>query len=186
MVSCMFTQMGRAKITAVEMHQPVLVCTLAKGIHCKHLNCTAMHCGISFNFFLAKLTVLPDINRNQAAPVSGRATNNCGEIQAATKAIELSAQCNIKKVCINTDSQFLINSATKWMDAWRARGWTLKSGGRVKNEHDFRDLNRVLTNHPDVQVKWSYVPAHSGIMGNERADTLAKEGAGMYKADKSQ
>lgn len=52
---------------------------------------------------------------NISEPVSGRATNNCGEIQAATKAIKQSIQNGITKLAINTDSKFLINSVTKWM-----------------------------------------------------------------------
>lgn len=52
---------------------------------------------------------------NASEPVIGRATNNCGEIQAATCAIKLALQNNIEKLAINTDSQFLINSVTKWM-----------------------------------------------------------------------
>lgn len=53
---------------------------------------------------------------NISAPVSGRATNNCGEIQAATQAIKQALDNGVMKLAINTDSQFLINSVTKWMD----------------------------------------------------------------------
>lgn len=52
---------------------------------------------------------------NISAPVSGRATNNCGEIQAATKAIQIAHSMGVKKLAIKTDSQFVINSVTKWM-----------------------------------------------------------------------
>lgn len=52
---------------------------------------------------------------NISEPVSGRATNNCGEIQAATKAIKVAVENGVQKLTINTDSQFLINSVTKWM-----------------------------------------------------------------------
>lgn len=52
---------------------------------------------------------------NTAEPVSGRATNNCGEIQAATHAVKQALQNGVTKLVINTDSQFLINSVTKWM-----------------------------------------------------------------------
>lgn len=52
---------------------------------------------------------------NTSEPVSGRATNNCGEIQAATVAIKQALQNGVTKLAINTDSQFLINSVTKWM-----------------------------------------------------------------------
>lgn len=56
-----------------------------------------------------------DHGLNVSEPVSGRATNNCGEIQAATKAIKQAIQNGVTKLTINTDSQFLINSVTKWM-----------------------------------------------------------------------
>jgi ribonuclease HI len=52
---------------------------------------------------------------NISEPVSGRATNNCGEIQAATRAIKVALQNGVSKLSINTDSKFLINSVTKWM-----------------------------------------------------------------------
>lgn len=124
--------------------------------------------------------------RNKGIPVVGPATNNRGEIQAATKAIELSIESGVDKLCINTDSQFLIQSATQWMKNWKSKGWKLSKGGPVKNEHDFRALDHVLTKHPKVQIKWVYVPAHSGILGNERADQLAKDGGKLYvRADRS-
>lgn len=56
-----------------------------------------------------------DHHLNVSEPVSGRATNNCGEIQAATKAIKQAVDNGIEKLTINTDSQFLINAVTKWM-----------------------------------------------------------------------
>lgn len=52
---------------------------------------------------------------NISEPVSGRATNNCGEIQAAIRAIHIALQNNITHLKINTDSKFLINSITKWI-----------------------------------------------------------------------
>lgn len=54
-------------------------------------------------------------SHNVSEPVSGRATNNCGEIQAATRAVQQAIQNGIKKLTINTDSLFVINSVTKWM-----------------------------------------------------------------------
>lgn len=52
---------------------------------------------------------------NVSECVSGRATNNCGEIQAATKAIKLAYSMGIDKLLIKTDSQFVINAVTNWM-----------------------------------------------------------------------
>ncbi|XP_022828099.1 ribonuclease H1-like isoform X2 [Spodoptera litura] len=114
---------------------------------------------------------------NVSEPVSGRATNNCGEIQASTKAIKIALQNGIQKLAINTDSKFVINSVTKWMPGWKRKGWKLASGEPVKNEKDFKDLDSVKHK---LQIKWNYVEAHRGIHGNEMADELAKAGAAMY------
>ncbi|XP_047523473.1 ribonuclease H1 [Pieris napi] len=114
---------------------------------------------------------------NVSEPVSGRATNNCGEIQAATKAIKQAIDNGVDKLAINTDSKFLINSATKWMPGWKRKGWKLQSGEPVKNELDFKDLDSV---QKKINIKWNYVEAHKGIHGNEMADQLAKAGASRY------
>lgn len=118
--------------------------------------------------------------RNTAEPVSGRPTNNCGEIQAATLAIKLANTCQIKNLCINTDSQFLINAMTKWLTGWKKRGWKLASGGPVLNKTDFEQLDNLIRG-TGINIKWEYVKAHIGIMGNERADALARQGAEMYR-----
>jgi len=117
---------------------------------------------------------------NIAKPVSARATNNCGEIQASTLAIQLAGDCGVKKLCINTDSQFLIKSITTWITGWKRNGWKVKSGKPIKNVDDFKSLDNAITKYSMI-LKWNYVKAHCGILGNERADALAKEGGEMYR-----
>ncbi|CAH2099656.1 unnamed protein product [Euphydryas editha] len=117
--------------------------------------------------------------KNISEPVSGRATNNCGEIQAASRAISQAIDCGVTKLAINTDSKFLINSVTKWMPGWKRNGWKLKSGEPVKNEIDFKELDNLQNK---IHIKWIYVEAHRGIHGNEMADQLAKAGAAMYNS----
>ncbi|KAJ2943857.1 hypothetical protein O0L34_g8184 [Tuta absoluta] len=115
---------------------------------------------------------------NTSEPVSGRATNNCGEIQAASHAIRQASENGIKKLAIYTDSQFLINSVTKWMPGWKRKGWKLASGEPVKNEKDFKELDDVQNK---LKIKWIHVDAHKGIHGNEMADQLARAGATLYQ-----
>ncbi|KAJ6642245.1 Ribonuclease H1 [Pseudolycoriella hygida] len=117
---------------------------------------------------------------NVAKPVSGRATNNCGEIQASTLAIQLAGDCGVTKLCINTDSQFLIKSITDWIVGWKKNNWKLKTGKPVKNVVDFKALDSMTAKYP-MTIKWNYVKAHCGIVGNERADALAKQGGDMYR-----
>ncbi|XP_052893475.1 ribonuclease H1-like [Anopheles moucheti] len=117
---------------------------------------------------------------NTSKPVSGRATNNCGEIQAASSAIRTARENGVQRLAINTDSKFLIDSATKWMPGWKERDWTLANGGPVKNKADFQELDRELRTG-NMQVKWNHVDAHRGNLGNERADQLARKGSEMYR-----
>lgn len=68
------------------------------------------------------------------------------------------------------------------MKSWKARGWKLASGGAVKNETDFKALDQAIRVNQQMEIKWNYVPAHVGILGNERADELAKLGALSYRS----
>lgn len=88
-----------------------------------------------------------------AEAVSGRPTNNCGEIQAASLAVKLANSCQIKKLCINTDSQFLINAMTKWLTGWKKKNWKLSSGGPVLNKIDFEQLDNLIRD-TGITVKW--------------------------------
>ncbi|KOB71897.1 Ribonuclease H1 [Operophtera brumata] len=111
---------------------------------------------------------------NTSAPVSGRATNNTAEIQAATWAMKQAFDNGIYYLAINTDSQFLMKSVTEWMPRWKQVGWKLANGGPVKNERDFKELDKAMGK---LNVKWNYVQSHHGVDGNEKADQLAKAGA---------
>lgn len=91
-------------------------------------------------------------NRNAAKPVKGRITNNAGEIQASIYAIQVAKDLGIQKLCLSTDSQFLINSITLWIRSWKARGWRLKSGEPVKNVDDFKTLDDLLDG--TIRIKW--------------------------------
>lgn len=115
---------------------------------------------------------------NVSKPVQGKATNNVAEIQACVAALRIATENNIKRLCIKTDSQFVINSMTKWINRWKKNNWTLSTGGAVKNKEDFVKLSALCD---QVTVKWEYVAGHSGITGNEKADSLAREGAMLYR-----
>lgn len=116
---------------------------------------------------------------NTAKPVKGRATNNCGEIQAATLAIQIAKENFIKKLQINTDSNYLIKSVTEWMPKWKAKNWKSTTGQELKNLIDFQELDKELTK--DITIRWNHVRGHQGIDGNEKADKLAREGSEMYR-----
>ncbi|KAL0269659.1 UNVERIFIED_CONTAM: hypothetical protein PYX00_007313 [Menopon gallinae] len=105
-------------------------------------------------------------------------TNNNAEIQAARIAIELALSAGIKKLRILTDSEFVINCATKWVQQWKEKGWITGSKSPVKNRVELEKLDRVMSK---LSVRWEKVCAHSGVFGNEMADRLANNGAESYE-----
>ena len=107
-------------------------------------------------------------------------TNNRMELMAAIKALEsLSRSCD---VMIITDSAYVKNGVTKWIDTWKANGWKTKSRKPVKNQDLWLRLDEARTRH---RVGWRWVEGHAGHEGNERADELAREGMAPFKPGKS-
>jgi ribonuclease HI len=98
-------------------------------------------------------------------------TNNRMELTAAIRALEaLTQPCAVD---IYTDSTYVRDGITQWLDAWRARGWRTASRKAVKN----RDLwQRLVAASESHDVSWHWVKGHAGDAGNERADWLANRG----------
>lgn len=119
--------------------------------------------------------------RNVSAPVKGRATNNAGEIQAATRAIQDASDAGVEYLCINTDSDFLRVSVEERLRRWRRNGFCKANGEPLANQQDFRRLSHALYNNSHMVIEFEHVPAHCGDEFNEAADFLAKKGARKYQ-----
>lgn len=95
-------------------------------------------------------------------------TNNRMELLAAIQALEsLTRAC---KVSLYTDSQYLRKGILEWMDNWKKRGWKTAARKPVKNQDLWVRLDRAIMRH---DIEWHWVKGHSGIAGNEHADSLA-------------
>lgn len=110
--------------------------------------------------------------------VRDKQTNNAAEIQAASVAIATAVDNGIAKLLINTDSQFLINCATQWMQKWKQNGWKTATGQEVKNKDDLVELDKLLK-QGTITIKWTHVKGHSDDKGNIAADKLAVKGANL-------
>jgi ribonuclease HI len=98
-------------------------------------------------------------------------TNNKMEMQAAIAALEffkLSRQT--QPITLYTDSEYLINSITKWMPGWKKKGWKKSDGNPVQNQ----DLLEILDQLNSRLIQWQHVRGHSGNIGNERCDAIAR------------
>uniref|UniRef100_A0ACB8GDX3 Uncharacterized protein n=2 Tax=Sphaerodactylus townsendi TaxID=933632 RepID=A0ACB8GDX3_9SAUR len=116
---------------------------------------------------------------NSSERLPGRQTNQRAEIHAACKAIEQAKSQNIKKLAVYTDSKFTINGITNWVPNWKKNGWRTSTGKDVINKEDFEKLAKLSEG---MDIQWMHVPGHTGFMGNEAADHLAKEGAGKHQS----
>jgi len=97
-----------------------------------------------------------------------RTTNNRMELMAAIEALE-----TLKRACevvLTTDSKYVRDGITQWIDGWKTRGWRTAARQPVKNEDLWKRLDAAVSRH---QVKWHWVKGHSGHRENELADQLA-------------
>ena len=102
-----------------------------------------------------------------AEPVS---TNNRMELTAAAAALEaLNRPC---RVILHTDSEYVRNGITRWINGWVRRNWRNAAGDPVANMDLWRRLLDAAARH---QVDWRWIRGHSGDPMNERADALATE-----------
>ncbi|XP_051000245.1 ribonuclease H1 isoform X1 [Acomys russatus] len=111
---------------------------------------------------------------NVGVRLPGRQTNQRAEIHAACKAIMQAKAQNISKLVLYTDSMFTINGITNWVRGWKRNGWRTSTGKDVINKEDFMELDELAQG---MDIQWMHIPGHSGFVGNEEADRLAREGA---------
>ncbi len=96
-------------------------------------------------------------------------TNNRMEMMAAISALE--ALKRPSRVRLHTDSQYLRDGITRFIHAWKARGWKTADKKPVKNIDLWLRLEQAMKPH---QIEWFWVKGHSGHAENERADALAR------------
>lgn len=98
-------------------------------------------------------------------------TNNRMELTAAIAGLEaLKEPCEVD---LTTDSVYVRDGVTKWMQNWKRNGWRTAGRQPVKNQDLWQQLDAVLMRH---RVRWHWVKGHSGHRENELADQLANRG----------
>ena len=110
----------------------------------------------------------------------GQHTNNRGETCAVIHAIEQALRIDEnenKKLMVYTDSQFVINSATKWMQKWKKNNWKKADGNEIANLDLVKKLDKLMTGKRIIVFE--HVEAHTQkkdwkSMYNNTVDKLAK------------
>jgi ribonuclease HI len=105
-------------------------------------------------------------------------TNNRMEMQAAISALEFFVSTDRTEQCVlYTDSEYLIKGITQWVKGWKKKGWKTAAGKPVLNQDLWETLDRLdrqVQSQTKVPVSWQHVRGHSGNVGNERCDTIAR------------
>ena len=103
---------------------------------------------------------------------SAHTTNNRMELTAAIEALRtLRRPCDVELV---TDSEYLKNGITKWIENWRRRGWKTTENKPVVNRDLWEELDSLVELH---SIKWSWTKGHASHEDNNRADELASQAA---------
>ena len=98
-------------------------------------------------------------------------TNNRMELTAAIEALQaLRESCQVE---LTTDSTYVKDGITRWLQKWKINGWKTAAKKPVKNQDLWEQLEVQTARHV---VQWLWVKGHSGHPGNERADALANLG----------
>jgi ribonuclease HI len=104
-------------------------------------------------------------------------TNNRMELTAAIKALEYcnknkDEQKSLKIIKIYTDSIYVKEGITNWINNWEKNNWKTADKKNVKNVDLWKNLKELIKSN---QVEWFWVKGHSDNPLNDLADKLAKK-----------
>ncbi len=110
-----------------------------------------------------------------------RGTNNQGELTAVLDLLRQTAH-SPEPLHILCDSQYVINSITKWMAGWKRKGWKKSDGKPVLNVEVMKALDEAMQGR---QVTFEWVKGHAGHALNEKADALANGASKAHSSGKA-
>nr|WP_280524749.1 ribonuclease HI [Wolbachia pipientis] len=103
-------------------------------------------------------------------------TNNKMELKAVINGLKvLKTSC---RVVLYTDSLYIKQGITEWINKWKVNGWRTADKKPVKNMELWKELDEIALQH---DINWKWVKAHNGNMYNEQADRLARKATKKLK-----
>ena len=103
-------------------------------------------------------------------------TNNRMELTAAIKALEYFSKedkklPSLKNLKIYTDSNYVKEGITVWINSWEKNNWKTSDKKNVKNIDLWKRLKELTKSN---QIEWNWIKGHSDNPMNDLADKLAK------------
>lgn len=115
-------------------------------------------------------------HRNCSIPIlEVGATNQYAEIMAFYYGLQIVQYVDSVEIC--TDSQYTINCMTRWNSSWERNGWKTTKGKDVLYANIIKECTLLLRQRENQQkvTVITHVYGHTGIQGNDGADSLARE-----------
>ncbi|PIF03902.1 MAG: hypothetical protein CSA63_01260 [Propionibacterium sp.] len=105
-------------------------------------------------------------------------TNNMGELMAVLDLLRATEHLHPRPLHILSDSQYVINAATKWLPGWKRKGWRKADGKPVLNRDLLEPLDTAMQGR---SVTFEWVRGHAGHELNEAADIRARAAATAFR-----
>jgi len=116
------------------------------------------------------LIIFADGSEIEIGGAEEKTTNNRMELTAAIKTIEKLKNFKLKEnFKLRTDSKYLIDGYTNWIQNWKKNGWKTSNGKIVQN----LDLWQKIDSLRIPGLTMEFVKGHSGDPSNERVDLIA-------------
>ena len=104
-------------------------------------------------------------------------TNNRMELTATIKALEYCTEQGgkqplLKEIEIYTDSTYVKEGITVWINSWEKNNWKTADKKNVKNVDLWKKLKELTKSS---QIEWNWIKGHSKDPMNDLVDELAKK-----------
>lgn len=102
-------------------------------------------------------------------------TNNKMELTAVIRSLEAvvkDSELAQRGIELHTDSQYVKNGISSWINNWVRNGWMTAAKKPVKNKELWIELKKVSDK---LSVTWKWVKGHAGDPLNEACDQMVNE-----------
>lgn len=126
----------------------------------------------------AAVAYLSDGRVHELGGAEPNTTNNRMEIQGAIAALTLLLESQqTEATVLYTDSEYVKKGITSWIAGWKRKGWKTAAGKPVLNQDLWErldDLQQQVNQRLSKPLHWQVVKGHSGNVGNDRCDVIAR------------
>ncbi len=119
--------------------------------------------------------ILADGGQKEVSGGDADTTNNRMELTAVISALRDIYSMKLwknRRIQLYTDSQYVKNGITQWINNWIRNGWKTAAKKPVKNQDLWQDLQKESER---LEVQWNWVKGHAGNTYNELCDSMVQK-----------